>query len=130
LGHTFDKTFTRERSDFLKFLDDHNIKNVVVVATDVHFPTNILVEDDPNHDRCKLIYPELVTGPLSAIPLKANPLDPTINATSKYHENKMFNFGYIKIQKDKTDGKAHLMTEVLDGEGLVRPGSNWDLPPQ
>jgi hypothetical protein len=42
----------------------------------------------------------------------------------------MFNFGYIKIQKDKTDGKAHLMTEVLDGEGLVRPGSNWDLPPQ
>jgi alkaline phosphatase D len=127
---TFNKTFTRERSDFLKFLDDHNIKNVVVVATDVHFPTNVLVEDDPNHDGRKLIYHELVTGPLSAIPLKANPLDPTINATSKYHENKMFNFGYIKIQKDKTDGKIHLMTEVLDGEGLVRPGSNWDLPPQ
>ena len=60
---TFEKTFTRERSDFLKFLDDHNIKNVVTVATDIHFPTNILVEDDPNHDGHKLIYYELVSGP-------------------------------------------------------------------
>jgi alkaline phosphatase D len=129
-GSTFNKTFTRERSDFLKFLDDHNIKNVVVVATDVHFPANILVEDDPNYDGHKLIYHELVTGPLSAIPLKANPLDPTINAKFKYQENKIFNFGYIKVQKEKTDGKIHLIAEVLDGEGLVRPGSNWDLRPQ
>jgi alkaline phosphatase D len=124
------KTFTRERSDFLKFLDDHNIKNVVVVATDVHFPTNILVEEDPNHDGHKLIYHELVSGPLSAIPLKANPLDPTINATSKYQENKIFNFGYVKIQKEGANGKAHLIYKVLDENGLVRPESNWDLPPQ
>ena len=127
---TFKKTFTRERSEFLRFLDDHNVKNVVVVATDVHFPTNILVEDDPNHDGHKLIYHELVSGPLSAIPLKANPLDPTINATSKYQENQIFNFGYIKIQKEKPDGKVHLISEVLDENGLVRPRSNWDIPPQ
>jgi alkaline phosphatase D len=127
---TFKETFTGERSDFLKFLDDHNIKNVVVVATDVHFPINILVEDDPNHDGHKLIYHELVSGPLSAIPLKANPLDPTINATSKYQENQIFNFGYIKIQQEKSDGKVHLMSEVRDENGLLRPGSNWDIPPQ
>jgi alkaline phosphatase D len=127
---TFKETFTRERSDFLKFLDDHNIKNVVFVATDVHFPTNVLVEDDPNHDGDKLIYHELVSGPISAIPLKANPLDPTINATSKYQENKIFNFGYIRIQKEKSDGKIHLISETRDENGLVRPGSNWDIPPQ
>lgn len=126
----FQKTFTRERSDLLKFLDDHNIKNVVIVATDVHFPINILVEDDPNHDGHKLIYYELVSGPLGAIPLKANPLDPTINATSKYQENKIFNFGYIKIQKEKDDGKVHLISEIRDETGLMRPGSNWDIPPQ
>ena len=127
---TFKKTFTRERSDFLKFLDDHNIKNIVVVATDVHFPTNILVEEDPNHDGHKLVYHELVTGPLSAIPLPANPLDPTINATSKYQENKIFNFGYIKVQKEGPDGKVHLVSDVIDEDGLLRPGSHWDLPPQ
>jgi len=72
----------------------------------------------------------IVSGPLSAIPLKANPLDPTINATSKYQENQIFNFGYIKIQQEKSDGKVHLIAEVLDADGLVRPGSNWDLSPQ
>jgi alkaline phosphatase D len=127
---TFKKTFTKERSDFLKFLDDHNIKNVVIVTTDVHFPTNVLVEDDPNHDGHKLIYRELVSGPISAIPVKASPPDPTINATTKYQENKIFNFGYIKIQKEKSDGKVHLISEVLDENGLVRPGSNWDISPQ
>jgi alkaline phosphatase D len=127
---TFNKTFTRERSDFLKFLDDHNIKNVVVVTTDVHFPTNILVEDDPNHDGDKLIYHELVSGPISAIPVKASPPDPTINATAKYQESKIFNFGHITIQQEKSDGKVHLISEVLDENGLVRPGSNWDIPPQ
>jgi alkaline phosphatase D len=123
----FKKTFTREGSDFLKFLDDHNIKYLVVVTTDVHFPTNILVEHDPNHDGHKLIYYELVSGPLGAIPLKANPLDPTIDAAFKYQENKIFNFGYIKLQKEKPDGKIHLIAEVLDADGLVHPGSNWDL---
>ena len=127
---TFKETFTRERSDFLRFLDDHNIKNLVVVATDVHFPINILVEDDPNRDGHNLVYYELVSGPLSAIPLKANPLDPTINATSKYQENQLFNFGYIKIQQEKSDKKVHLISEVRDENGLLRPGSHWDIPPQ
>jgi hypothetical protein len=67
---------------------------------------------------------------LSAIPLNANPLDPTINATSKYQENKIFNFEYIKIQKENLDGKVHLIAEVRDDDGLLRPGSNWDLSPQ
>jgi alkaline phosphatase D len=129
-GTTFKKTFTRERSDFLKFLDDHNIRNVVIVATDVHFPTNILVEDDPNHDGHKLIYHELISGPISAIPVKASPPDPTINATAKYQENKILNFGHIKIQKEKSDGKVHLVSEVIDENGIVRPGSYSDLPPQ
>ena len=61
---------------------------------------------------------------LGAIPLKTNPLDPTINATSKYQENKTFNFGYIKLQKEKPDGKIHLIAQVLDADGLERPGSN------
>ena len=129
-GTTFKKTFTRERSEFLKFLDDHNIRNVVIVATDVHFPTNILVEDDPNHDGHKLIFHELISGPISAIPVKASPPDPIINATAKYQENKILNFGYIKIQQEKSDGKVHLISEVRDENGLLRPGSHWDIPPQ
>ena len=77
-----------------------------------------------------MIYYELVSGPISAIPVKASPPDPTINATTKYQENKIFSFGHIKIQQEKSDGKVHLISEVLDENGLSRPGSNWDIPPQ
>ena len=67
---------------------------------------------------------------MSAIQLKANPLDPTINATSEYKENQIFNFGYIKIQPEKSDGQLHLISEIRDENGIMRPGSNWDIPPQ
>jgi hypothetical protein len=36
----------------------------------------------------------------------------------------------VKIQKEGANGKAHLIYKVLDENGLVRPESNWDLPPQ
>jgi hypothetical protein len=34
------------------------------------------------------------------------------------------------MQKEKLDGKVHLIAEVRDEDGLLRPGSNWDLSPQ
>ena len=61
---------------------------------------------------------------------QASPPDPTINAIAKYQESKIFNSGHIIIQKEKSDGKLHIISEVLDENGLVRPGSNWDIPPQ
>jgi alkaline phosphatase D len=36
-------SFAKERDDFMKFLDDHSIKNVLFVTTDVHFPVNIVI---------------------------------------------------------------------------------------
>lgn len=59
-------SFTRERAEFMKFLDDHNIKNVFFVTTDVHFPANIVINEDPNHDGKRLVLYELVSGPLAA----------------------------------------------------------------
>ena len=130
INSTYKKNYVRERSDLLKFLDDHNIKNIVFVTTDVHFPTNVVVHEDPNHDKHNLIFHEMVSGPISAIPLKASLPDPTINATSLYRESKIFNFEYIKIQKEESDGKVHLVSKVIDENGLLRPGSELDLTPQ
>jgi phosphodiesterase/alkaline phosphatase D-like protein len=61
-------SFARERDDFMKFLDNHNIKNVLFITTDVHFPANIIINEDPNHDGQKLTLYELVSGPLTAGP--------------------------------------------------------------
>jgi alkaline phosphatase D len=128
----YKKTFVSERNNLLKFLDDKNIKNVVFVTTDVHFPANIIVDQDPNNDGDRIILYEIVTGPFAAITYPTTiPIDPTINATYIYHENKIFNFGYLKVQKNENDdGKVHLISEIRDQDGLLRPGSHLDLRPQ
>jgi alkaline phosphatase D len=126
---TTNKTFTSERSEFLKFLDDNNINNIVFVTTDVHFPANIKVDEDFNGDGDKLKFHELVNGPLSAIPLGVGTrADPTINEILKYNESKIFNFGHITIQHhNPTTGKVSLSTEIIDNNGLIRPNSNITL---
>jgi alkaline phosphatase D len=65
--NSFSKTgFERELQGLLKYLDYNNIKNIVFVTTDVHFPANIRYEIDANGDGDKLIFHELISGPLSA----------------------------------------------------------------
>jgi len=36
--------FVNERNEFLTFLDNHNIKNVIFITTDVHFPANVALD--------------------------------------------------------------------------------------
>jgi len=124
------KTFTSERSEFLKFLDEKNIKNIVFVTTDVHFPANIQVNQDFNGDGDTLKFYELVSGPLSAIPLGVGTReDPTINETFLYNESKIFNFGHITLHYDPLTNNVALSTEIRDNNGLVRPNSNITLIP-
>jgi hypothetical protein len=57
-------------------------------------------------------------------------IDPTINATFLYKETGIFNFNHIRIQTSSDDGEAHLISEVRDDNGILRPGSYLDLVPQ
>ena len=124
-------SFTRERGDFMKFLDDNNIKNVLFVTTDVHFPANIVINEDPNHDGKRLILYELVSGPLTAGPADIpNKLDPTINATYLYSEGKIFTFGHYTLKQSSSDGRVHFIADVRGIDDLVRPGSHLDLRPR
>jgi len=123
-------TFTKERNQFLKFLDENNIKNVIFITTDVHFAGTVKVEQDFNNDTDKLIFYEMANGPLSTNTRdKPNPVDPTINAKYLYSENAMFDFGHLKIKENPMDKKMHLVYEVIDSNGRIRPNSSLDLPP-
>lgn len=42
------------------------LRNIVFVTTDVHFPANIRYEVDANNDGDKLVFHEIIPGPLSA----------------------------------------------------------------
>jgi alkaline phosphatase D len=128
--------FENELQQLLTFLDDINIKNIVFVTTDVHFPVNILYEIDANDDGDKLIFHELISGPLSAfrfgmpggVPLPK--LDTTFNPKILYEEGGIFNFGYVEIQKQPEDNLVHLTSRIVDENGLTRPNSLLDLNPQ
>jgi alkaline phosphatase D len=123
------QTYIRERQEFLRYLDKENIKNVIIIATDVHFAANLRIEQDFDGDGDMLIYHEMVSGPLSAAIHEPYPPDPTINAKYLYREAGTFNFGYMEI-KETGDQKVHLLYKVVDVNNYIRPNSYLDLLPQ
>jgi len=128
--------FERELTDLLKLVDEQNMKNIVFITTDVHFPAFIKYNFDLDNDGNTTEIYELVSGPLSAIRLGVPfpILDETFNPTLLYGEGNIFNFGYIRIEdrreENDDNGKPHLIADIRDENGIVRPGSTLDLIPQ
>ncbi|MFZ0557131.1 MAG: alkaline phosphatase D family protein [Nitrososphaeraceae archaeon] len=136
--------FEREFHGLLKYLDDNNVKNIVFVTTDVHFPANIRYEVDANNDGDKLVFHEIISGPLSAfrfgtpggVPIPQ--LDTTFEPQILYEEGGIFNFGYVRIQSmgedddDVNDGidKVHLVSDIIGEDGVPRSNSHLDIAPQ
>ena len=72
----------------------------------------------------------MANGPLSIDTRdKPNPVDPTINAKYLYSENAIFNFGHLKIKENPKDKKMHLVYEVIDSNGRIKPSSSSNIPP-
>ena len=126
--------FERELWQLMKFIDDNNIKNVVFVTTDVHFPAILKYNLDVNHDGDPISAYEIVSGPLSAfrfgLPGAPLPmLDPTFQPSILYVEGGIYNFAHIKIEKG-SDGNIHLLADIVGEDGVPRPNSHIDLVPQ
>ena len=130
--------FERELTDLLRFIDEQHMKNIVFITTDVHFPAFIRYNFDLNNDGNMTEIHELVSGPLSAFRLGVPfpQLDETFNPTLLYGEGNIFNFGYIRIEDgrdseevEEGNGKPHLIADIRDENGIVRPGSTLDLRP-
>lgn len=100
-----------------------------LITTDTHFPSNVLVDQDFNHDGKKLRLYEFVSGPVNSGTFGPDSIDPTINAAYLYKETGIFNFGYYQIHR-APDGKVHFIAEVRGTDDSTRPGSRIDLAPQ
>ena len=125
--------FERELWDLMKFIDDHDINDVVFVTTDAHFPAILKYNADVNGDGDPVNVYEIVCGPLSAIRfgIPGIPLpkfDPTFQPTILYVEGGILNFAYFKLYKG-SDGLTHLTTSVFGQDGIPRHGSLIDLSP-
>jgi alkaline phosphatase D len=124
--------FRRELLTMLSELDRINAKNLVFVATDVHYATNLAYAVDADGDGDLLTLHEIVRGPLNAVknpPKTAAQLDPTAHPTVLYAEGNFFNFGFVTIARH-ADGRVHLTADVRDEHGVPRFGSVLDLSPE
>jgi len=125
--------FRRELLEqLLPGLDRINATNVVFVATDVHYATNLAYAIDADADGDILTLHEVVRGPLNAVknpPKTVAQLDPSANPTVLYAEGNFFNFGFVRIRREE-DGKMHFVADVRDEHGVQRPGSVINLTPQ
>ena len=123
--------FERELEEIMKFIDDNNIKNVVFVTTDVHFPIILKYNADMNSDGDSVNVYEIISGPLSAFTFGtlSSPLlmpDPTFQPTILYVEGGLFNFAYLQIVEG-TDGKSHMLVDIIGADGIARLNSHLDL---
>ncbi|MFL6484756.1 MAG: alkaline phosphatase D family protein [Nitrososphaera sp.] len=128
--------FESELRDILGFIDNQQIKNVVFITTDVHFPAFIKYNQDLNKDGNMTEIYELVSGPLNAFRLGVPfpELDETFNPSLLYGEGNIFNFGYIRIGDRNENGdnndKPHLIADIRGENGVTRPDSQLDLTPK
>ncbi len=136
--------FERELTDLFRFIDEHNIKNIVFLTTDVHFPVFLKYNFDLNNDGNMTDIYELVSGPLSALRTTSladasrlgapfPKLDRTFNPSLLYEEGNIFNFGYVSIEDGRengNNGESHLIADIRGENGVIRPGSRLDLTPK
>jgi alkaline phosphatase D len=122
--------FEHELLDLMRFLDEHHVKNVVFLAGDVHFAAQLRYAVDLNEDGQSLIIHELIAGPLAAMRRQPPPsFDSTLRPEVLYAEGGFFNFGYVTIAQ-QADGLPHLIAQVYDDSGKLRPGATLDLKPE
>lgn len=125
-GYSSRTGFERELRELLTHLDASDVRNLVFVATDVHFATTLRYEVDVDGDGDALSFHELVSGPLSAVPLHPQTPDPTFEPRILYAEGDFFNFSFVVIERGD-DGVSRLTADVRDEEGRPRFGSRLVL---
>lgn len=100
--------FVTERDTLLREFRLRGVRNVVVVAADVHHAE--IIRHQPYRD---WELHELIAGPLSAPRGRPRPLDERLRPHSIFAQGGLFNFGEVTIEP------AHLTVRLLDEDGTV-----------
>jgi alkaline phosphatase D len=103
--------FETELRGILDVLLKQSVRNVVWLATDVHYAQ--VNEYDPDGDSVT-DFREFICGPLSAAPVKPLPPGPTFRPTTLYSEGGFMNFGVVTVNG------ATLRMAIIDERGTTR----------
>ncbi len=89
--------FERERQVIVDAILIHKIKNVVFLASDVHWAEAIAY--DPDQDGL-IDFHEYTAGPLSAAPGRFSPTRDGLHPTQLFRGSAYHNFGLVRVTKD------------------------------
>lgn len=117
--------FERELNQILLELDKAHVRNLVFLATDVHFAQISRFSLDPDGDGDPLVLHEVIAGPLSAGASPVVPPDPTLRPEVLYAEGGLFNFAWFVA--DRQGGQPTLTVEIRGEDGRPRPGGRLVL---
>jgi len=84
--------FTRELVDLMTFLDEHDVKNMIWLATDIHHVESTRYTFDGNRDGKSMVFHEFIVGPLSATPAPLGPFDSTLKSHALVPQGRHFQF--------------------------------------
>lgn len=115
----------RELRAILETLDRENVRNVVVVATDIHFAAFLRYRIDLDGDGDPLLLHELLSGPMNAGAATPRAPDPTFRPDVLFMGGQFFNFARVRVDAD-----GRLAAEIRDENGEVRFGSRLVLEPE
>ncbi|HEX7671784.1 MAG TPA: alkaline phosphatase D family protein [Polyangiaceae bacterium] len=123
--------YEQELAGILRALRDAHVKNMVWIATDVHFATGFRYRPFP--ETPDFVFHEFTAGPLGAMLLPTHALDDT------FHPERLFFFGpdaqpksfdeatrYMNWGKITIDAKGTLALSIVDGLG--KEAAHFDLP--
>lgn len=103
--------FERERQVIVETILSQKLKNVVFLASDVHWVQANAY--DPNQDGV-IDFHEFVAGPLSARPGRITPASESLHPTRLINEEGYHNFGLVRVTKTVFD------VTVVDDAGQMR----------
>jgi alkaline phosphatase D len=102
--------FQTELRTIVRTILEHNIRNVIWLAGDVHYAQ--VNAYDPDGDGL-VDFHEFICGPLSAAHGRPVPPNPDLGPTTVYSEGGFSNFGAITV------GRTTLRLAILDDGGAI-----------
>jgi alkaline phosphatase D len=100
--------FANERDAILRELRERGVRNLVVVAADVHHAE--VIRHQPHRD---FSVHELIAGPLSANPGRPRPLDERLRSRTLFARGGIYNFGEVRIDPTR------FTVRLVDDQGTV-----------
>ena len=115
--------YAAERREFLDFLENNDIKNVIFLTTDLHAAVVKTVDKR---------YKEIIVGPIATTPLGAElegigvplSLAEGLVPDVEYKKLDTFNYGLVKVTTSTTPARVQILIKDLEGQVL----STVDIP--